>query len=638
MVFKSLALAGPNASWTAPNITYIGVVNDRDDRVIEIPIEIRAKGTNQVFSHLALHVYSNNADGPATFTFRKNSADGNQQVTVPAGVTGFFEDALNTDSVVTGDDVSTKGDVSAATVGNLVTSMIVYTVEDDSNAVTYLQAQIYSLSVGLLDGTTRYGKPHGYWGGWAVGVSSSVVVRVNEAYTWDNLRIYIDPNQNGAGVSFYSYLFGVGRGNQAISVPGGATGRFEDIINNDVLSDGRYISIEAVASPVGGSKFTYVQTISSRLSFNGGSFLLPAGTQDSVIPPADDDWYGVGGGDSDARPDRARIQTPIRDFKLMVDRVGIWIDGDDVTEGTTLTLEDGGVSTDVTLNAKSTTYHECIGRHVFNPDTYASYRVEYGTTENQTVGWLVARGREVFDASKNLFAEFEIKSAAPSVDLAAYLKVRHKYEQGLAASFILRQRQQRDLNATFTIRHITIKDLWAVVGIAHWQRLLAYFWVRQPSWLWSSRRYVNGVVDLSEGEISDAVLEYVIEGVMVDVKSHLTKESIPYEDWNLSNVPLLLKRAVTYGAVASLFARGYLGIRDRVQPTLGPRSIILVESELLEEAMEYWENKMNRMLELYASTVFRKIISISTEDEEPVFTMEFDPQDAASVSGIYSRG
>jgi len=168
--------------------------------------------------------------------------------------------------------------------------------------------------------------------------------------------------------------------------------------------------------------------------------------------------------------------------------------------------------------------------------------------------------------------------------------------------------------------------------------LPAYFWVRRPSWLWSSRRYVNGVTELSEGEISDAILEYVIEGVMVDVKSHLAKENIPYEEWTLSTLPVLLKRAVTYGTVASLFARGYLGIRSRIQPTIAPRSIIVFESGLLEEAMEHWENKMNKMLELYASTVFRKIIWVSTWDEEPVFTMEFDPQDTATPSGIYSKG
>ena len=143
-------------------------------------------------------------------------------------------------------------------------------------------------------------------------------------------------------------------------------------------------------------------------------------------------------------------------------------------------------------------------------------------------------------------------------------------------------------------------------------------------------------MDLSEANTSDALLEYIIEGVMIDIKGFLLRELISYEEaWNLATVPLLLKRATTYGTVASMFARGYLGIRDRIQPSMGPRTITVIEPELLDTAMEYWEEKMMRMLSLYASTVYRKVIWVSTEDEEPVFTMDFSPQDTVDPSGVY---
>jgi len=155
--------------------------------------------------------------------------------------------------------------------------------------------------------------------------------------------------------------------------------------------------------------------------------------------------------------------------------------------------------------------------------------------------------------------------------------------------------------------------------------LKAASWVRHPNRLWSTRRYINGVVDLSETDISDEVLESVIEGVMVDVKGYLITQYLPYSSsWSIADVPTLLKRAVTYGTVASLFAREYFGVRDRVQPSMGIRRVTVLDQGGMEKAMEYWEAKMVNMLELYDSSIGGAggILWVDTADEEPVFTMD----------------
>ena len=132
-------------------------------------------------------------------------------------------------------------------------------------------------------------------------------------------------------------------------------------------------------------------------------------------------------------------------------------------------------------------------------------------------------------------------------------------------------------------------------------------------------------MDLTENSISDSILDYVIEGVMVDVRGFLVREALNYEWKNILEVPTLIKRAVTYGAVASLFARGYFSIYDRVQLSIGPRRVTVVDPKSLDRAMEYWELRMSKMLELYRVTAGQKMIWIDTENEEPIFSIDDIP-------------
>jgi len=794
MVFKSLALAGPRTSWIAPSITYIGVVHTEYDRTTRPPVEIRAKGTNQVFSNLATYIFLNTADATIVFTFIKNGADGNQTLSIPAGVTGVFEDDVNTDSVVTGDEVCTEGDASAATINGVVTSMLVYAVTDDDRAVSYQQVQSGVLGgYGLTDGTTGYMVMNGDFGGWGVTPTADYTKVIND-FIWDNLRLYIPTNQSGATQTFYSYINGA-RGNQVISVPG-TTGRFEDVIHSDSILKDDEICIQGNAPAVGGTKYTYVETGSSRLSFAGNVFQVAMEGYDLHLAGDPVVYLGIGGHRA-GENDRTEVMTPIKGFKLKLDLPRLYVS--QYAAGMRAVLLDGVSATGVEISPAGTGWTDGIGEHVFDLGNYAAWEYTPSPSGSQIFEHLILRGSEVlsFDASKDLFCEFNLLSQSyedlkavfrvgqdcqdlfsdfvirrvgvanffakftvsrfaskdlkafftsrhsVSADLSAKFVVRHSAHQEFFAEFIVRHADtadlfaefivqqtgtqglfsefivryaayqglfakfvaqislvssSEDLSAEFIVRHVSTWDLFAdlfvkqtgtqdlfsefvvrhsahqglfakfvaqislvsssedfyakftvrqvgsseilsafivrhsaaedlkaVIEVAHWVRLPAYFWVRHPSWLWTSRRYLNGVVNLTENKISDAILEYVIEGVMVDVRGFLVRETLYYGWENILEVPTLIKRAVTYGTVASLFARGYLSIYDRIQPSMGPRKITIVDSKNLDRAMEYWEAKMSRMLEMYRITAGQKIIWVDTEDEEPVFTMEDIP-------------
>lgn len=395
MVFKSLALAGPRTSWSGPAVTYIGISNPQYDFLTEAPVKIRAKGTNQVFSHLSTYIYFNSADAAVVFKFRKNGADGNQQLSIPAGITGYYEDTVNTDSVTTGDDVATEGDASAVTGGlGVITSMIVYTVEDDTRGVTYLQfgASIAG-GIGLIDSVTAYIPIAGTASSWLLSAPGTYV-KVNDDYVWDNLRIYIPTNENtGATQTFYSYIFGVGRGNQAISVPG-TTGMFEDTTHSDTLTRNQYIIIEGNNPAVGGTKRTYLETASSRFTSDGGSFMLLQFYRDIYSAGDPDTWVGLAGarvGESN----RTEVLTPIRDFSVILDRANVYINTSDAIDGTTFTLLEAGVPTAISFNVKVVGFTEFVGSHTFDPDTEASWFLEIGTQEAQWIWYELLRGREV---------------------------------------------------------------------------------------------------------------------------------------------------------------------------------------------------------------------------------------------------
>ena len=152
----------------------------------------------------------------------------------------------------------------------------------------------------------------------------------------------------------------------------------------------------------------------------------------------------------------------------------------------------------------------------------------------------------------------------------------------------------------------------------------AGFAVRHPYPYWTNRRWVNGVVVLDEKAVPDSFLEEIINGVMDDIKTWLIGEELyGYGEWtNLDLAPRAIRRATTYGTVASLYARNIFGPHNEVI-RVAPMDFKILSTN--EAAMEYWEAMMTRVLELYLSGAGLLRIWIDTIDEDPVFTMEDIP-------------
>lgn len=230
-------------------------------------------------------------------------------------------------------------------------------------------------------------------------------------------------------------------------------------------------------------------------------------------------------------------------------------------------------------------------------------------------------------ASEEVFAEAVIRHDG-SADLKGIITIRHDATADLKATVVIRHTgtplnlfakfiavPNEDLFAKFTIRHTTSRDL------------LGFFYIRHPYWLWTTRRYINGVVDLSETLLGDAKLEYVIEGVMEDIQGFLEANDLTYDEWtNIITVPTLIRRATTYGTVAALYARNSRTFRSRVIPTAAPITVTVIGDD--ERAMQHWETKMKDALGNYLAARQSIRIWVSTADEEPIFSMADIPATA----------
>ncbi len=215
-----------------------------------------------------------------------------------------------------------------------------------------------------------------------------------------------------------------------------------------------------------------------------------------------------------------------------------------------------------------------------------------------------------------------------SAELLDKVVIRHTgTPQELFARCIIRHSATRDLDASVIINHW--RDMYGKSVIRHTAtplNLLAIFWARWPIRLWTSRRYINGVIELDEKLLGDASLEYVIEGVMEDTQGYLDNAGLPYSDWtNLTLVPVQILRAVTYGTVAALYARHTQTFRGQVIPSVSPVTVTVIGDA--EKAMNYWQDRTDQMLEFYVTSQGGDVMLTSTSDEEPVFSMEDIPEE-----------
>lgn len=199
--------------------------------------------TTAVLSNFRVYVSANTSTGSRQLDLRVNGADGNQTVTVGAGLTGAFEDTSNSDSIAADDLVCYQ--VNAGTDGEI--TPVLFQVKADSD----VRLTIAHKSDGLaLNGVTPTTYSHTEGGSVKASTEAYVQTDALTAFTAKNAYIYISSNSM-ANPSTYTLRKDGGDTALTISVGGGLTGAFEDSEHTVEFSAGELLCWKNVVSGAG---------------------------------------------------------------------------------------------------------------------------------------------------------------------------------------------------------------------------------------------------------------------------------------------------------------------------------------------------------------------------------------------------
>ena len=245
---------------------------------------VREAGT---YSKLCTKIFTNGITASSSVVFRKNGANGNQSITIPASTTGEFEDASNTDAVVAGDLVNTlfvAGGSGTSVRPNSIVSLFAAT----SQTANHHAQQSYTLSTAS---TTFFVKIVGAAATNPGTTEANQQLKAKAAGTWRNLNVIVFTNGRGTATDFGTRINGA-NGSMSVSVPGGATGQFEDTTNDDTIAVDDLICRYATTGTGGGSINAIVaQTFET----TDGSTLLAAGFNAQTVNFGSTWYLGVAG-------------------------------------------------------------------------------------------------------------------------------------------------------------------------------------------------------------------------------------------------------------------------------------------------------------------------------------------------------
>ena len=225
-------------------------------------------------SKLTVNVSANAATGAGSVKVRKNGADGNQSVTIGAGLTGQFEDTVNTDSVSATDELDYQ--LNFGTGGS--TTFKIISVVCDSASNTNQILMMYNEKSFSTASSTVYISPIG--DGSHNATETVVHQKVGAAGTAKNYQVYVSVNSRTTSNIFTFRKNGAGT-TMTITVGAGLTGRFEDTTNTVSVAADDTISNELVTST--GSETFKFTILASQFESTANKFPIGQGYSSASV-------------------------------------------------------------------------------------------------------------------------------------------------------------------------------------------------------------------------------------------------------------------------------------------------------------------------------------------------------------------
>lgn len=212
-------------------------------------LTVRDSGT---FSNLFVNIDANSANATSTIRTRKNGVNGNQSVSIPASTTGNFEDAVNSDSVVSGDKVGyavTYGGTSGLALIPTVLSCL-YTSSSATNTVTFLFDS--SLSVMSTTGN-HFSGLNSVVSSNATESNAALFPEITTTSTFSNLFVNVISNSDSSFSHTVTSRKNSAAGAMSVSIAASTTGILEDTTHSDSIISTDSFDLLFSASSISGS-------------------------------------------------------------------------------------------------------------------------------------------------------------------------------------------------------------------------------------------------------------------------------------------------------------------------------------------------------------------------------------------------
>lgn len=212
-----------------------------------LTVEARAEflfRSASTLSKLYVVVSANSRSDATTVRLRKNGANGNQLVTIPAGATGAFEDPVNSDSFLISGDTAATQVVTGAGAGSITITLISYIHEDTSDNAIIGFCLTFALTTGFFSLFT--GNAYSY------GTESPTQYRIRQSAIFSRLRVRINSNTRNGTTTMTLRVNGADTA-LSISVPALGTGEYEDTTNSISVLPGDLVDLYCVRGGAAGA-------------------------------------------------------------------------------------------------------------------------------------------------------------------------------------------------------------------------------------------------------------------------------------------------------------------------------------------------------------------------------------------------
>jgi hypothetical protein len=354
-------------------ITSTGVTSSTTEANIQK--RVRTPG---VYSNLYVRVITNTLTGTCTIRFRKNGANGNQVITIGAGLTGEFTDAINFDTVVATDLISASVVCPAGGTSIILVAFgPVFNADAGLTACTYNATQSAFYTANATRNFMRLGGAQLLVG--SESIADQIRIKIAADLKWYQTIV----GTNARTTTTFTGLRKNGAdGSNVNTIGAGLTGLFEDTINTDALVIGDLVN-RFILGGASTENFNAIQS-AEIISVAQQVQYVCQGTQAVAAASTRFDYIS---GNCIFASTEVDVQRPIQ-FIARASLANVYVSANATSGNSVFTLRKNGVDTAITITvgAAATGFFEDTTNTVdFLPTDQVDWKVVTGASGLLTV-------------------------------------------------------------------------------------------------------------------------------------------------------------------------------------------------------------------------------------------------------------